>query len=453
MPPDAPPLRIGVSACLLGQNVRYDGGHKRDAFLTDVLGREVALVPVCPEVEMGLGTPREPMRLERTGGSLRMITVSSRVDHTPRLEAWAAQRLDELARQDLSGYVFKADSPSCGLERVKVFENEASPELTGRGLFASALVERFPDLPVEDERRLADPVVRDDFMRRVSAYRRRSLAAARPVSVVRVTREALSAASDRVAVEEPLEVRLHDQPFVVIMRTPGSDRELSAGFLLAEGIIRGAEDLGAIEHCRHPDHAEAHNVVNVFLMGDSRQRLQDVMAARRDVVANSSCGICGRVTIEDLKGRAHPLSARSTITTAAVHALPGALRERQAVFDETGGLHAAALFTVGGTFVTSAEDVGRHNAVDKVIGRMLLEERLPLGGHVLAVSGRTSFEIVQKAWLAGIEILCAVSAPSSLAVELAEDAGISLIGFMRESGFNIYTHGDRVRGSVGPGGL
>ena len=170
MHPDAPPLRIGVSACLLGQHVRYDGGHKRDAFLTDVLGRDVELVPVCPEVEMGLGTPREPMRLERTGGSLRLITVSSRVDHTARLEAWAALRLDDLARQDLSGYVFKADSPSCGLERVKVFETQAPPELTGRGLFAAALLERFPDLPVEDERRLADPAVRGDFMRRVSQH-------------------------------------------------------------------------------------------------------------------------------------------------------------------------------------------------------------------------------------------------------------------------------------------
>jgi FdhD protein len=434
-----------VSACLLGERVRYDGGHKRDDFLAGVLAREVELVPVCPEVEMGLGTPREPMRLERQAGSIRMVTVSSRIDHTALLEGWAAQRLAELERLHLSGYIFKADSPSCGLHAVKVFDDEQHPEPTGRGLFAAAVVARFPHFPVSDERQLADPVAREAFIRRVLEYAERSLAPVRPVSVLRSIGGAISPAADHVAVEEPLEIRLHDRPFVVIMRTPGADRELAAGFLLAEGVISSRGDLGAVEHCRHPDHAEAHNVVNVFLMGDARRRLEELVAERRNVLASSSCGICGRTSIEALQTHTSPIVARSPIVSSVLRTLPDALREHQSIFQRTGGLHGAALFTTAGSFVTAAEDVGRHNAVDKVIGRLLLEEALPLVAHVLVVSGRTSFEIVQKAWLAGIEIICAVSAPSSLAVELADEAGVTLIGFARETGFNIYTHSARVR--------
>lgn len=443
--PRRTPIRIGISACLLGEQVRYDGGHKRDAFLAEVLARQVEFVPVCPEVEMGLGAPREPMRLERQDGSVRMITVTSRIDQTSRLETWAARRLDELAGLDLSGYVLKADSPSCGPDRVKVFDG-ASIEQSGRGLFAAALLEHFPNLPVEDERRLADPSVRDDFMRRVIAYRRRSLASVRTLSILRAGPGGLADASDPVAVEEPLEIRLHDRPFAVVMRTPGADRELAAGFLLSEGIISSAQELGAVEHCRHPDRTEAHNVVNVFLLGEARTRLDETLSARRYVAANTSCGMCGRVTIDATKTRARPIAERSAIAAETVPTLISELRRQQSLFDETGGIHGAALFTTGGDLVCAAEDVGRHNAVDKVVGRMLLEERLPLPGHVLVVSGRTSFEIVQKAWLAGAEILCAVSAPSSLAVEVAEEAGITLIGFARAGGFNIYSHPDRVVG-------
>jgi FdhD protein len=442
--PRRTPIRIGISACLLGQQVRYDGGHKRDAFLADVLSRQVEFIPVCPEVEMGLGTPREPMRLERRDGSVRMITITTRIDHTPRLQAWAASRLDDLAAFDLSGYIFKADSPSCGPDGVKVFDDDSRVESTGRGLFAAALRERFPGLPVEDERRLADPAVRDDFMRRVIAYHRRSLASVRTVSILRVGSEGPSRTSDPVAVEEPLEIRLHDRPFAVVMRTPGADRELAAGFLLSEGIISGAQELGAVEHCRHPDRTEAHNVVNVFLLGEARERLDEILSARRIVATNTSCGMCGRVTMDAIKTRVPPISTRSTIAATTIPALIDALRREQSVFDETGGIHGAALLTMEGQLVCAAEDVGRHNAVDKVIGRLLLEERLPLPGHALAVSGRTSFEIVQKAWLAGIEILCAVSAPSSLAVEIAHEAGITLIGFARPSGFNVYSHPDRL---------
>ena len=266
----------------------------------------------------------------------------------------------------------------------------------------------------------------------------------RDVAVVRVTLDGVTREMDVAAVEEPLEVRLHDRPFAVIMRTPGADRTLAAGFLLAEGVIEQAQELGAVEHCRHPDHPEVHNVVNVFLLGGARERVEARLAERRNVTASASCGMCGRVTIESLATRVPALRLATRVDRAFVQGLPDRLRTQQQVFERTGGLHAAALFSVQGDLAASAEDVGRHNAVDKVIGAMLFEDRLPLIGHVLVVSGRTSFEIVQKAWIAGIELVCAVSAPSSLAIEVAEAAGITLVGFAREHGFNIYSHADRV---------
>ena len=176
----------------------------------------------------------------------------------------------------------------------------------------------------------------------------------------------------------------------------------------------------------------------------SAASLDDVFAGQRHVTASSACGVCGRVTIEALRTRAAPLGVRSHFDGAVLGQLPQRLRDRQRVFDGTGGLHAAALCTPAGEVVRSAEDVGRHNAVDKVIGAMLLDERLPLSGHALVVSGRTSFEIVQKAWIAGVELICAISAPSSLAIDLAHEAGITLLGFVRDGGFNIYTGAERV---------
>jgi uncharacterized protein YbgA (DUF1722 family)/uncharacterized protein YbbK (DUF523 family) len=169
--PEAP-IRIGISACLLGDEVRFDGGHKRDAFLTDVLGPHVQWVKVCPEVEVGMGTPRETLRLIRSGDELRMQTTRTGVDYTERMNRWSKKRLEELAREDLSGYVLKKDSPSCGMERVKVYGGGAMPARTGRGLFAKALLERFPLLPVEEEGRLTDPHLRENFIERVFAYRR-----------------------------------------------------------------------------------------------------------------------------------------------------------------------------------------------------------------------------------------------------------------------------------------
>jgi len=273
-------------------------------------------------------------------------------------------------------------------------------------------------------------------------------AALKKVPVIYVDRAARSNAggSDVAAVEEPLEVRLHGKPFAVIMRTPGEDRALAAGFLFSEGVVRDAAAIGAVEHCRHPDRHEAHNVVDVYLLGDAKVSLDRLLAERRNVLANSSCGLCGRVSIDAIAVRAPRLDVSWTIEKETAAKLPVSLRERQAVFEGTGGLHAAGLFTTSGECVVSAEDVGRHNAVDKIVGRMLLDERLPLSDLVLAVSGRVSYEIVQKAWLAGIALVCAVSAPSSLAIDLADEAGITLLGFARDGGFNVYTHAARIGG-------
>jgi FdhD protein len=263
--------------------------------------------------------------------------------------------------------------------------------------------------------------------------------AQRPVAVVRVRGAARTTDTDRAAAEEPLEIRLHDRPFAVMMRTPGSDRELAAGFLIAERVIRGADDLGTIAHC-----ADGENIVNVTLANGSRESIERLLAQRRQVTTTSSCGLCGRQTIESLALDAAPIRASWTVTAAAIAALPETLRARQAVFDDTGGLHAAGLFTRDGVAVAVAEDVGRHNAVDKIVGRMLMNEALPLADHLLCVSGRTSYEIVQKAVIAGIPLVAAVSAPSSLAIELAEALGVTLIGFVRGDGFNVYAHPERI---------
>ena len=250
---------------------------------------------------------------------------------------------------------------------------------------------------------------------------------------------------DVAAIEEPLEIRLHGAPFAVIMRTPGDDRALAAGFLLSEGVIRSGADVGAVEHCRHPDHPELHNVVDVFVLGEAAKALPQRLDERRRVTTTSSCGLCGRVTIDSLKMRASPVDVLWSMASEVAARLPGELRIRQDAFDATGGLHAAGLFTPDGGHERSAEDVGRHSAVDKVIGGMLLDDRLPLDRYALVVSGRTSFEIVQKAWIAGIGLVCAVSAPTSLAIDLATEAGITLLGFTREGGFNVYSHPARIR--------
>jgi FdhD protein len=266
----------------------------------------------------------------------------------------------------------------------------------------------------------------------------------RSVGVTRVSDGARLVDRDRAATEEPLEVRLHGRPFAVIMRTPGADRELAAGFLLAERVLRDADDLGAIEHCTDPDADHPENIVNVTLANRAAEEVERTLAGRRQVTTNSSCGLCGRLTIESLRLDIPPLSCPWSLAGATLVRMPDVLRRAQAAFEVTGGLHAAGLFTRDGLLEDSAEDVGRHNAVDKVIGRMLMLEALPLANRVLFVSGRTSFEIVQKAFLAGIPIVASVSAPSSLAIDLADEVGITLVGFLRGDSYNIYTHASRI---------
>ena len=250
--------------------------------------------------------------------------------------------------------------------------------------------------------------------------------------------------ADRVAVEEPMEVRVNGSPFAVIMRTPGADRDLAAGFLLAEDVIRTADEIGAIEYCSDADGEGRDNTINVTVLGDAVERLGARLGDRRQVMMTASCGLCGRRTIESLQARVSSVAGTWTVAAGVIAALPDRLRSSQAVFDSTGGLHAAGLFDRSGVLQLSAEDVGRHNAVDKIVGRTLLAGHHPLDERMLLVSGRTSFELVQKALLAGVPLIAAVSAPSSLAIDLAEQAGITLCGFVRGAAFNIYTHPQRI---------
>jgi len=264
------------------------------------------------------------------------------------------------------------------------------------------------------------------------------------VNVLRVRDGTTHLDRDFVVVEAPLEIRLAGIAFATIMRTPGHDRELAAGFLFSERVLQSPADLGTLAHCTDPeapDAVDAGNVVVATLTGPSAAALGDVLSVRRAVVANSACGVCGRVSIDSLLSHCAPLDPLDDIPGDVIVALPSALRARQAMFDRTGGLHAAGLFTLDGTLLDCAEDVGRHNAVDKIVGRRVLAEALPASQTVLCVSGRTSFEIVQKAWLAGIGCVASVSAPSSLAIDLAAAARITLIGFVRGGSYNVYTTG------------
>ena len=282
--------------------------------------------------------------------------------------------------------------------------------------------------------------------KRTSALPPESLTPTRRVDVTRVAGPNVTRATDVAAAEEPLDVRLRGKSFAVIMRTPGHDKALAAGFLLSERIIKSADDVGAIEHCRHPDQTKAHHVVDVYLVGDAASRVPALLEQRRQVIVNSSCGVCGRSTIDELLREVSPLTidpVAAPVALETIRALPDRLRARQSAFDETGGLHAAALCTAGGEIIAVAEDVGRHNAVDKVVGTLLLDGT-PDKPVILIVSGRVSFEIVQKAWIAGIPILAAISAPTSLAVDLAKAAGVTLIGFLRPGGLNIYSHPSRL---------
>jgi FdhD protein len=258
-----------------------------------------------------------------------------------------------------------------------------------------------------------------------------------------------TARADLLAVEEPLGIRVDGTALTMTMRTPGDDVELAAGFCVGEAIVTARDDIAGIKlcdgtSCGHLDHAEGElgNIADVILATG----VAVPAGARRSFMTTSACGVCGKTSINDICVLPHaPLAADATVfSPAMIAAMPGRLREAQRVFASTGGLHAAGLFTVDGELLAVREDVGRHNAVDKIVGWAVLNDKLPLTGCALLVSGRASFELVQKAVLAGIPLLAAVSAPSSLAADLAAEAGLTLIGFLRGPSMNIYTGAHRV---------
>ena len=246
---------------------------------------------------------------------------------------------------------------------------------------------------------------------------------------------------DTIAGEEPLEIRVDGMPVSVTMRTPGHDFELAMGFCLAEGIVDEAQEVAVIRYCGEDRPAATFNVVDV------RRRVAAPLEERlrRKVYTTSSCGVCGTTSIDAVRRHVPDITGDDVRVAASTLAtMPERLRREQRVFDRTGGLHAAALATEGGELSCTREDVGRHNAVDKVVGWAALASRLPLSNHVLVVSGRVAFEIVQKAAVAGIPVIAAVSAPTSLAVELATSVGITLAGFVRDGAMNVYSRADRV---------
>ncbi len=261
-------------------------------------------------------------------------------------------------------------------------------------------------------------------------------------SVVRVRGGVVTATRDRVAIERPLQIRVRigddERALSTTMRTPGDDVALAVGFLHAEGVLAGAAALRGAEQV-------ADDSVRVELAPDAAAALA---ASERTFVTSAACGVCGRASLDGLEGGggATLVDDGARVSAAVIHRLPGALRAAQATFDSTGGLHAAALFSLDGALIAVHEDVGRHNAVDKLVGRLLLAGRLPASNGLLMLSGRASFELVQKAEAAGIPIVAAVGAPSSLAVERAAAAGMTLLGFVRDGGFNIYCGAARVAG-------
>jgi FdhD protein len=250
---------------------------------------------------------------------------------------------------------------------------------------------------------------------------------------------------DTVAAEEPLEIRLDGTPLAVTMRTPGDDFDLVHGFLATEGVITGPADVGGLRYCDSVD-AEGRNTYNVVDVDLAPGVPMPDTGLERNFYTSSSCGVCGKASIDAIRTKTrYDVDADGLrLPLEVLLGLPDTLRAAQQVFDKTGGLHAAGLFTATGELGALREDVGRHNAVDKVIGDGVREGRLPLSGQVLMVSGRASFELTQKAAMAGIPVLAAVSAPSSLAVELAREVGITLVGFLRGDGCNVYTRTERI---------
>ena len=275
---------------------------------------------------------------------------------------------------------------------------------------------------------------------RPPASRSRKEAAVAATTVLRrVGSRTFKARNDSLAAEEPLEIRVQGRSVAVTMRTPGHDRELAAGFLLTEGIIHGRQDLIEILHCRAA--ASPENTLNVFLASSVKI---DFTQLTRHVFATSSCGLCGKASIESVHRHFPPVQSDLVVAAQTLSRLPRQMLEAQPTFARTGGLHAAAVFDAAGRLIVLREDVGRHNAVDKVLGYGLLEGQLPFASHILLVSGRASFEILQKALAARIPMVCAVSAPSSLAVDFARASGQTLAGFLRGERMNIYAGAERI---------
>jgi FdhD protein len=252
---------------------------------------------------------------------------------------------------------------------------------------------------------------------------------------------------DWVTVEEPLEIRVGSDTLAVTMRTPGHDHDLAAGWLVSEGIVSRPEELVRIEHCRETRSPEEEG--NVVIVRTTAQTGGALDRARRLLLTSSSCGLCGKSSIDSIRGHFPAIASPASATPETILSLPQTLRRAQTTFGRTGGLHAAGIFTLEGELLAAREDVGRHNAVDKVVGSLFRggRLRLPLAETILCVSGRASFEIVQKALAAGIPIVAAVSAPSTLAIDLARSSGIALVGFLRETGFNLYSEESRVAAS------
>ncbi|MFB7630395.1 formate dehydrogenase accessory sulfurtransferase FdhD [Streptomyces sp. NPDC056149] len=264
--------------------------------------------------------------------------------------------------------------------------------------------------------------------------------------VLRVREGVPTRRPDTLAAEEPMEIRVGGRPLTVTMRTPGDDFDLAAGFLVSEGVVHRAADVAGIRYCAGAtaDGGNTYNTVDVVL---SPGVTAPDASLERNFYTTSSCGLCGKASLDAVRTTAPWSVGGDPLRTspAALAALPDQLRAAQRVFDRTGGLHAAGLFGADGELLCLREDVGRHNAVDKVVGHALRAGLLPLRGTVLMVSGRASFELVQKAVMAGIPLLAAVSAPSSLAVDLAEESGLTLVGFLRGQSMNVYTGAERLR--------
>ena len=274
------------------------------------------------------------------------------------------------------------------------------------------------------------------------------------VSLLRIEDRTARRKSDEVATEEPLEIRLlakdkgeerqrrkeESKTIAVTMRTPGNDFELALGFLFAEGVIGSRSEIARVAYCTDEGEAQQYNIVNVELKSEV---LPELTGLDRHFFTSSACGVCGKSALENLQVRCAPLASELQVSAEMISSLPAELRKQQKLFDSTGGLHAAALFDTAGNLLAVREDVGRHNALDKLVGWALMENKLPLSQCVLLVSGRASYELAQKTVAAGIPILAAISAPSSLAVEVAKEFNLTLIGFLRGS-FNIYSVPERI---------